>query len=154
MWKNQFGLASGLLAICLLSWIPFLGSPGNLAAINAEHSGYLSQEFNGTYHVNWWPNVKEWAFWLDSQEGQVRLLFYCGAENTTTSTQDNLGIMGQGVTLGINVNVQHYDHYCADPSEVLFKDGDWIHVRGTLIVPSQLSAKFIGDLYVMEILSN
>jgi hypothetical protein len=150
--QKSFGFASGLLLICLLSWVPFLVSHGNLAAIRAEHSGYLAQEFNGTYHVEWWPNAKEWVFWLDSQQGQVRLLFYCDAENSSSFTKENLGIVGQGVTLGINVNVKYFDHYCADPSEVLFKDRDWIRVRGTLIVPSQLSGKFIGDLYVMEIL--
>jgi hypothetical protein len=152
MQKSSFGFVGGLLLICLLSWVPFLGSPGILAAINAEHSGYLSQEFNGTFHAERWLGAGELVFWLDSQEGRVRLLFYCGAENSSSSTQENLGVRGQGMTLAVNVNIKQYDHYCADPSEVQFKDGDWIHVRGTLIVPSQLSARFIGDLYVMEIL--
>jgi hypothetical protein len=142
MFKAREGLVMLLLLVGSVSLGFAIRNLGIAKTSVEEHSGLLNQTLSGTYHAERWEGSGEWVFTLDSSNGPVRLLFYCGLKASST------------VSLRIQAIVKQYDHYCTEPSELPFKDGDWIHVRGTLIAPSQLSGRFIGDLYVMEILSS
>jgi hypothetical protein len=103
--------------------------------------GYLSVNYVGVYHyVQVTPVCRtaflpcpandEALFFLNAQNGTIRLIFYCGS----------------GVP-----------YYCESPSELSFSEGACLHVKGTLIQPSKWptgqfspSMRFDGDLYVFE----
>jgi hypothetical protein len=154
MLKARIGLVILLLLVGSAS-LGFALRNFGIDGSNAEHTGLLNQTFNGPYHAEKWNDSGEWVFTLfDSNRGLVRLLFYCGFETSSTVSLSNQGFAQNGVPQGFGGIVKQYDHYCAEPSELPFKDGDLIHARGTLIAPSQLGGRFIGDLYVMEILGS
>jgi hypothetical protein len=107
----------------------------------ATYSGYFSVNYVGLYHyVHAVPVCRtaflpcpandEALFFLNAQNGTVRLVFYCG---------------------------RIVKYYCESSSELSFSDGACLHVKGTLIQPSRWpdgqfspSMHFIGDLYVFE----
>ena len=126
-----------------------------IATVKTEriYQGYLGQEFEGRYSYH--LEHGEWVFTLlDRNRGvMVRLLFYCGfIEDSIATTSPNQNHTLDRSQLNLQYGVKQYDHYCAEPSEVPLKAGQWTYLRGTFIVPSQLDGRFEGDLYVMQIL--
>jgi hypothetical protein len=102
----------------------------------ATYQGYVSISFQGVYHYVIASPIctgsthcpnSENVFFLDAKNGTIRLIFYC----------DN--------------------NFCEDPSQLAFGDGTCLHVKGTLIEPSEWPShefspfmNFAGDLYVFE----
>ena len=104
----------------------------------ATYSGYLSKAYSGTYHyltavpacrTDFIPcfSDEETVFYLVTEQGIVRLIFYCGLD------------------------------YCSNPNQIPFAAGAQLQVKGTLLVPSSWpgsrflpNLNFIGDLYVFS----
>ena len=104
----------------------------------ATYSGYLAVSFSGTYHyVTAVPACQtglipcssddETVFYLVTERGTLRLIFYCGLD------------------------------YCSTPNQIPFAAGVQLQVKGTLLVPSSWPGSrflpnldFIGDLYVFS----
>mgnify|MGYP001119853495 CR=1 FL=1 len=102
------------------------------------YQGYLSMSFDGAYHyVAAEPLCRktfppclapdEVVFYLETERGTVRLIFYCGLD------------------------------YCSRATQLPFSDGAHIYVKGTFLEPSKWPAgqyepnlQFIGDLYVFQ----
>jgi hypothetical protein len=102
-----------------------------------EYTGYLNQEFNGTYHADLVGS--DWVFYLETDRGLVQLTFYCGSY---VSAYNSIGI-----------EVKRYTGYCSSEAELPLKSGEWLHVRGTMLVPSDwhgYGLEFLGDLYVFD----
>jgi hypothetical protein len=102
-----------------------------------EYNGYLNQEFNGTYHAVLVGS--DWVFYLETDRGFVQLIFYCGP-----------------YVSGYNLNgmqYKRYTGYCANEGELPLISGERLHVRGTMLVPSDWHGhdlEFFGDLYVFK----
>jgi hypothetical protein len=107
----------------------------------ASYSGYFSINYVGVYHnVQATPVCRtvfppcltrsEVVFLLNAKNGTIRLIFYCGGP---------------------------VKYYCENPSQLSVSDGECLHVKGTLIEPSEWPGnefsprmQFDGDLYVFE----
>jgi len=107
----------------------------------ATYSGNLLINYVGVYHyVEAVPVCRtgfppclspdQALFYLTAKNGTVQLVLYCGSV---------------------------VKYYCESPSQLPFKDGACLHVRGTLLEPSKWpsdqyapSIHFQGDLYVLE----
>jgi len=93
-----------------------------------------------------------WAFYLETDNGRIQLIFYCGILQTTSSFRGK-GIDAAMTEISKNIKVKRYSPYCANPSEVPIQPGTLLHVRRTLITPTMWpnsSLQFIGDLCVFE----
>jgi hypothetical protein len=106
----------------------------------ATHTGYFAVNYTGVYHyVDAQPLCaqsfppclapsSEVVFYLTTENATIRLVFYCGVG------------------------------YCWSAQQLPFKEGDEIHVEGTLIRPSDWPTneyqptlpRFFGDLYVFN----
>jgi hypothetical protein len=112
---------------------------------------FLNRPFEGIFResmIGW-----SWAFYLETDNGLVQLIFYCGTLQTTSSFQGKGIDAGMMTQISKNIRVKQYSSYCANPSEVPIQPGTLLHVRGTLITPTMWpnsSLQFIGDLYVFE----
>jgi hypothetical protein len=106
------------------------------------YEGYMNTSYSGTYHyVDAQPTCRnssppclleadEVVFYITTNNGNVRLIFYCGTRVT---------------------------YYCSGPNDLPFREGDCIFVKGTLLVPSDWpterfnpTLQFVGDLYVFK----
>jgi len=104
----------------------------------ATHTGYFSVGYTGVYNyvdaqpicaLSFPPCLvgSEVVYYLTTSNATIRLIFYCGAG------------------------------YCWNAQQLPFKEGDEIHVKGTLLQPSdwptneyQPTLRFFGDLYVFN----
>jgi hypothetical protein len=118
------------------AWIPSYRI--SFQSPTATHTGYVGMSYTGVYHyVNAQPLCAqsfppclvggEAVFYLSTPNATIRLVFYCGAG------------------------------YCWNAQQLPFKDGDEIHVEGTLLRPSdwptskyQPTLQFFGDMYVFN----
>jgi hypothetical protein len=105
----------------------------------ATYQGYFSISYRGVYHyldaepicrTNLPPCLvsSEAVFYMNTENGTIRLVFYCGK-----IVQD----------------------YCTNASQLPFGNGTCLHVKGTLLKPSRWPSNqfspfihFEGDLYV------
>jgi len=97
------------------------------ALYTVEYSARVYFKTAGIYHQ------EKQVFFLELENGSlIRLIFYC-KQGTLVTVRDLASSGGY--------------EFCEN---VPFQDGVVISVDGTLITPSQLSNRFIGDLYVFE----
>jgi hypothetical protein len=137
------GASLGLVSAAIFGGIVPGFEPGGIHTHSptVTYQGYFSVNYQGVYHfVQAVPVCRtgfppclasdESVFYLNSKNGTIRLIFYCG------------GIVKE---------------YCNSPSQLPFIDGACLHVKGTLLEPSKWpsdqfspSMHFNGDLYVFE----
>jgi hypothetical protein len=134
--------SAGIASAALFSGlIPDFRYGVHMQSPTATYSGYLAINYVGIYHyVHAVPVCRtafppcvahdEALFLLNAKNGTIRLIFYCGS--------------------GIK-------YYCDNPSQLPFRDGACLHVKGTLLEPSEwpshqfnTSMHFDGDLYVID----
>jgi hypothetical protein len=134
----SFGVVSAAFFAAL---IPGFESGGvYMHSATATYSGHFSINYVGVYHyVGAVPVCRtafppclasdEALFYMNAKNGTIRLVFYCGIVK----------------------------YYCESPSQLPFKDGACIHVKGTLLQPSKWPSDqfsppihFVGDMYVFE----
>lgn len=128
-----------IVAILSLFSAMSANGPTTFRSPTATHSGYFSVSYTGVYHYvdaqplcaqNFPPCLaptSEAVFYLTTENATIRLVFYCGLD------------------------------YCSNAQQLPFKDGAEIHVKGTLIRPSdwptnqyQPTLRFFADLYVFN----
>lgn len=121
------------------------------ATTNRYHSGLLKQQFEGVFRERVVDD--SWVFYLETDRGLVRLVFYCGGSIQTAASFKGEGDMFVITQISKNILVKQYSSYCVVPNEIPIQPGTSISVTGTLIKPSMLSnpaLQFIGDLYVFK----
>ena len=148
-WRS-IAIASLLMAISVYGLVSATVSSGYFPEFNsllrvnythsptATYSGYLAKAFFGTYQyltavpacqTGFIPCLSddETVFYLVTEQGTLRLVFYCGLD------------------------------YCSSPNQIPFAAGAQLQVKGTLLVPSAWpgsrflpTLNFIGDLYVFS----
>ena len=123
--------------VSLLS-VSIPNTPVPFQSPTATHTGYVGVGYTGVYHyvtaqpvcAQTFPPClvgNEVVWYLSTPNATIRLIFYCAVG------------------------------YCWNAQQLPFKDGDEIHVRGTLLCPSdwptdkyQPTLRFFGDLYVFN----
>jgi hypothetical protein len=128
---------SGLLSAAAIAGV-LPGSQSSVHSPTATYQGYFAVSYQGIYHyvvavpfcaVLICP-ASETVFYLNTRNGTIRLIFYCGAFSID---------------------------YCYSATQLPFGDGTCLYVKGTLLQPSKWPSDkfsppmhFNGDLYVFE----
>ena len=130
------GISGLLSAAAIAGLLP--GSQSSMHSPTATYQGYFAVSYEGVYHyvvavpfctVLICP-ASETVFYMNTRNGTIRLVFYCGAYSID---------------------------YCYSATQLPFGDGTCLYVKGTLLEPSKWPSDrftppmhFEGDLYVFE----
>jgi len=141
--NSRLGVAFASVIVATVALLGVLSAslpnpPLTFQSPTATHTGIVGASYTGVYHyVNAQPLCaltfppclvgSEVVWYLTTPNETIRLIFYCGVG------------------------------YCWNAQQISFKDGDMIHVEGTLLRPSdwptnryQPPLQFFGDLYVFN----
>jgi hypothetical protein len=134
--------------------------------VTAEHNATMGFEANGIFHEQ--KDRDGWLFWLQSGNGNLRLIFYCKPQNETETISRNqlvtaITVLPNGKTVTTIfgqapiIKMEAWN-FCTEPDEISLVDGQEVQLKGTLIQPSEWNPalsehhlQFIGDLYVFEV---
>jgi hypothetical protein len=118
------------------------------------HNGFVGYVISGIFQE--YVDRGELVFYLINDNMTVRLIFYCNPTNVINPPSETFN-PGVGQASG-TANIEQWQ-FCTNATQVPLSEGEYVKLRGTLIIPSDWNPKlsyrnmrFDADLYVIKIL--